>query len=282
MTDAPDIYYRPRGRISGLRAGAHPSREVGALGNFRDQLPFMAYPDARRIDVRATIGDPFENTIVRRYQHRASIDLYALVDLTASLGYRGHAHKIDLVTALCVALARSATQSGDRFGLIGCDERLREDCFILATRRRSVVGDVADRLARAPCRGSSAEGLRRAGDYLAGARKMVFVISDFVLPLPLLRQVFESIAQHDIIPIVVGDSSEDVNLPDWGLLEFADLETGVRKVAFMRPKLKREWIEREQERRAAIARLAAQFGRVPVTIADNLDIEQFSRSLMEA
>ncbi|AUC95610.1 MxaS protein [Bradyrhizobium sp. SK17] len=282
MTDGPDIHYRPRGRISGLRAGAHPSRQVGSLGNFRDQIPFMAHPDARRIDVRATIRDPFENTIVRRYQQRASIDLYAIVDLTASLGYQGHARKMDLVTTLCASLARSATQSGDRFGLIGCDEGVRSECFIPAKRRRGVADDVADRLARASCRGASAEGLRQAADYLVGARKMVFVISDFLLPLPFLRQMFESIAQHDVISVLVGDSTEDIALPDWGLMEFSDLETGARRIAFMRPKLKREWIAREQARHAAVARLAAEFGRAPVMIADHLDIDRFSRSLMEA
>ena len=65
MTDARDIVYRPRGRISGLRAGAHSSRGVGSFGTFRDQVPFLVHPDARRIDVRGTLRDPFENTLVR-------------------------------------------------------------------------------------------------------------------------------------------------------------------------------------------------------------------------
>jgi uncharacterized protein (DUF58 family) len=115
----------------------------------------MTYRDARRIDVRVNLRDPF----VRRFQFRALIDLHALIDLSGPLGYEGHARKMDLVTTLCVALARSATRAGDQFGLIGCDATPREDCFIPATQRRGIVTDVAHRLARARCHGTSAIGL---------------------------------------------------------------------------------------------------------------------------
>ena len=156
ITGGEDIAYRPRCCVSGVRFGAHPSPGAGALGAFRDHVPFMAYPDARRIDVRATLRHPFGNTFVRRFQQRASIDLYALVDLTRSLAYQGRASKMELITALCVALARSATRMGDRFGLIGCDAGVRPDCFIPATKRRGVAEEAAALLGRARCEGASA------------------------------------------------------------------------------------------------------------------------------
>ncbi len=282
MTGGQDIAYRPRGRISGVRFGAHPNPGAGALGAFRDHVPSMAYPDARRIDVRATLRDPFGNTFVRRFQQRASIDLYALVDLTGSLAYQGRGSKMELITALCVALARSATRTGDRFGLIGCDAGVRSDCFIPATKRRGVAEEAAALLGRARCKGASAAGLRQAGERLAGARKMAFLISDFLLPLGLLREIFESLAQHDVIPVIVGDASEDADLPPLGLMELADLETGARRLVFMRPELKRRWLEAERERRAEITRLARRYGRTPVRIADAFDIDSFSRDLMQA
>ncbi|MEC4589698.1 DUF58 domain-containing protein [Nitrospirillum amazonense] len=284
--DAPDIHYRPRGPVSGWRGGAHPSRQVGALGAFRDLVPFAAHPDARRIDVRATALDPFETTMVRRFRQRVAVDVYALVDLSASLRYQGQAAKAALVRDLCVALARSATRTGDRFGLIGCDAGLRQDCFLPATARRAVSADVADRLD--PSRWADtktvpgAEGLAQAVPYLAGARKMVFFISDFLLPLDLLRRVFEGLAMHDIVPVVVRDSTEGEELPDWGLLDLADLESGRRRLVFMRPGLKRRWREAEQTRQAAIRQLAGRYGRTPVMVTDRLDIDRFSRDLMEA
>ncbi len=281
MSIEPTIAYRPRGRIAGSRIGAHPSRATGTLGSFRDQVPFMAVPDARRIDVRATLRDPFGNTFVRRFAQRAAIDVYALVDLSGSLDYEGQARKRDLATEFCVALARSAIALGDRFGLIGCDDGIREDCLISATKRRGIDGEVAAVLASCPTNGASVEGLAAAADRLAGIRKMVFLVSDFLLPLPLLHDIFERLAPHDIVPIVIGDSSEDELLPDWGLIELTDLETGARNLVVMRPALKRRWIERERERRAAVWRLARRYGRTPITIADRFDIDRLSHQLLD-
>jgi uncharacterized protein (DUF58 family) len=277
-----DIHYRPRGAVSGWRIGAHHSRRVGALGTFRDLVPFMNHPDARRIDVRATALDVFEMTMVRRFRQRAAIDVYALVDLSGSLRYRGLARKSALVRDLCVALAHAATRGGDRFGLIGCDARLRQDCLLPATARRGLATDAAERLGETLWAGQGAEGLVEAAPYLAGVRKMVFLISDFLLPLDLLRRLFDSLAMHDVVPVVVRDSTEEAALPDWGLLELADLETGARRLVFMRPSLKRRWVEAEQARQAEIRRLASRFGRSPVTITDRLDPDRFSRDLLEA
>ncbi|MGY4310285.1 uncharacterized protein (DUF58 family) [Bradyrhizobium sp. USDA 4369] len=282
MTDARDIVYRPRGRISGLRAGAHPSHGVGAFGTFRDQVPFMAHPDARRIDVRGTLRDPFEHTLVRRFQQRSAIDVYALVDMTRSLSYEGRARKQDLVAELCGALARSVIRSGDRFALIGFDNDIRQDCFIPPNRRVATAEDVEARLRQAEWCGRDAEGLREAACRVAGRRKIVFVISDFLLPLDLLEKGCEALSRHDLIPVVVDDSSEGENLPDWGLLEVTDLETLQRKVVLMRPALKRRWLAQEAERRAGIRRILLRFGRAPIVITDALDVDLVSRQLMEA
>ncbi|MDZ5650005.1 DUF58 domain-containing protein [Nitrospirillum sp. BR 11828] len=291
-SDDLDIHYRPRGPITGRRAGAHPSRQVGGLGTFRDLVPFAAHPDARRIDVRATALDPFDTIMVRRFRQRASIDVYALVDLSASLRYQGHAMKAAVARELCVALARSATRIGDRFGLIGCDAVLRRDCFLPATARRGVAADVAVLLAPSRWGGPGtgmgpgpemgAGGLLEAGPYLAGARKMVFLISDFLLPLELLHRVYEGLAMHDVVPVVIRDSTEGVELPDWGLLDLADLESGGRRLVFMRPSLKRRWLAQEADRQAALRQLAARHGRAPLTVTDRLDPDEFSRALLEA
>ncbi len=282
MSEVPDIVYRPRGRVSSLRIGAHASQDAGALGAFRDQVPFMAHPDARRIDVRATLRDPLGNTYVRRFRQRIAVDVYALVDLSGSMTFRGHAAKMDLVADLCAALARSSTRSGDRFGLIGCDAVMREDCVIPATKRRAISDEVRDRLGRAECRGAHAEGLKAAAEQLTGARKLVFLISDFLFPLNLLREIFEALARHDVVPIIVRDDTEDTELPAFGLTRVVDLETGAPKLIFMRRQLKQRWIEAERQRQAEIADLARRFGRAPVMLSGVFDAEQFSRHLLEA
>lgn len=277
-----DISYHPRLRVGGVRIGAHRSRAVGSLGTFRDQVPFMSYPDARRIDIRATLRDPFENTFVRRFHQRVAIDVFVLADLTGSLDYEGEARKKDLIVAVAAALARSATRIGDRFGLFGCDERLRGDCTIYPTKRPGIVPTVVAKLQDSVCTGASAAGLLDAAAHIGGSGKMVFVVSDFLLPLDLLRRLFERLAQHDIVPVLIADSTEDLELPDWGFVELADLETGHRKLVFMRPTLKTAWMQAQAQRNEAFRMLAQQFGRSPIVVKDRFDADDFSRQLAES
>jgi uncharacterized protein (DUF58 family) len=103
-----------------------------------------------------------------------------------------------------------------------------------------------------------------------------------MLPLELLCSVFAALAQHDLIPVVIDDSTESDELPDWGLMELTDLETGQRRIVFMRPALKKRWLEQEAERRDQIRRTLQRFGRTPIAISDTLDVDMISRQLMEA
>jgi len=277
---SPDIVYRPRGRRPGHAPGAHRGRETGGAATFRDQVPFLRLPDARRIDVRATLRDPFEATYVRRYETRTAIEVWALVDLSASMRFRGEGDRPALVRALCTGLAASATRIGDAFGLIGCDATPREDCHLPASRRRAAADEVGARLDRAVPGGAGAQGLIEAGRRLAGRPKLVFVISDFRWPEGLAERVFSALAAHDVVPVMLADSAEDDALPAWGLLELDDLEGAGRRVVFMRPSLRRRWLERERERREALRRLATRFGRPPFRLADRFDAEALSRHLL--
>ncbi|MCJ2034503.1 DUF58 domain-containing protein [Methylobacterium sp. J-068] len=282
MTDAaqPDIVYRPRGRLPGTRLGAHRGRDAGGLGTFRDQVPFLRMPDARRIDVRATLRDPFEGTFVRRFEARTLVEVWALFDLTASMRFSGEADRIGLASELCVALAASATRIGDAFGLIGCDETVREEAFLPASRARGRASDVARRLAATPCTGRRADGMVQAARRLVGPPKMVFLISDFRWPEALITRVFSSLSRHDLVPVVLGDAAEAEGLPEWGLLELDDLEGAGRRVVFMRPALRRRWIARETERAETLRRIATAHGRPPFRLAGRFDPDAVSRHLL--
>lgn len=278
--DPADIVYRPRGRARGLRPGAHRGRETGGLGTFRDQVPFLRLPDARRIDLRASLRDPFEGTWVRRFETRTAVEVWALVDLSASMRFRGAGTRMDLALDLCRGLAASATRIGDGFGLIAADEAVRDELTLPATRRPGQALDAVARLARAEPRGRSADGLPEAARRLAGRPKIVFVVSDFRWPEALIERLFEGLAFHDVVPVLLTDSAEDENLPEWGLLELDDLEGAGRRVVFMRPALRRRWRAREQARLAALARIGGAYGRPPFRLADRFDAAALSRHLL--
>jgi uncharacterized protein (DUF58 family) len=276
---AADIAYRPRGRVPSGPAGAHRGVDVGGFGVFRDHASFIRYPDARRIDIRATLRDPMGETYVRRFEQRHAIDVYAIVDLSASMRFRGAARKLDLVADLVAALAFSTTRIGDRFGLLACDARLRTDLLLPATRARGAALETAERLRFVEARGASAAGFEDAANFLAGRRKLVLAISDFRWPEALVARVFRALGQHDLAPILVADSAEFHDLPSFGLVELDDLESGRRRMVLMRPTLRSQWVERETARRNALRRIALRHGRAPFVLSDAFDAESLSRHL---
>ncbi|MBG0810105.1 DUF58 domain-containing protein [Methylosinus sp. H3A] len=280
MAERLDIAYRPRGRVSNGSIGAHGGVDVGGIGVFRDHARFIQFPDARRIDIRATMRDPIGETHVRRFEQRNSIDVYALVDLSASMGFHGAARRLDIVADLCAALAFSATRIGDRFGLVACDETLRGDLLLPATRARGAAMEAAERMRGAQPRGASAQGLTEAAGLIAGRRKLVLLVSDFRWPAGFAARLFGMLAQHDLAPILIGDSAEERDLPRFGLVELDDLESGARRLVLMRPGLRRRWIAREAERRDALRRLALAHGRPPFVISDAFDADALSRHLL--
>ena len=280
VVDATDLPYILPWRSAHARVGSHRSKFEGAGGFFRDVVPLVRNPDPRRIDLRVSARDPFEGLHVRRFEQKSAVTVYVLVDVSASMGFRGSSEKLALAAQLCGALAAAARRAGDSFGLIGCDEHVRPELTFLATRGRGSELEMLSRLRNAAPRGRSVAGLREAAAMIAGRRKLVFVISDFYMPSEDIAATFGALAQHDIAPIHLSDSLEIEKLPRWGIFSLTDLEVGRRRLVVMRPRLREAWLRRSGRRRADLKTLAARYGRAPFEIGDRIDWQRFAGYLM--
>ncbi|WGF90376.1 DUF58 domain-containing protein [Marinivivus vitaminiproducens] len=275
-----EIAYRLPWRTDNVMIGGHRSRAHGGIGTFRETVPFSRRPDPQRIDLRQSLRDPFGTLHVRLYEQPAAVTVYVLVDLSASMSFRGATAKLPVAAELAGGLAVFAGKVGDRFGLIGCDGDVRPDCLLPATRRRGLADEVR-RLVVAPrTLGRSAEGLAKATPYLVGRRKLVFLISDFRMTLGQLERILASLAPNDVVPVMIEDSVEDIRLPTWGLVGLADLESGHRRLVFMRPALRRAWQHKVAERKRRLDALFARYGRAPIVIRDRLDPERVIERLL--
>ena len=83
--------------------------------------------DPRRLDLLASARDPMGRLLVRTARQRASVPVYLIADLSASMGFEGRVSKLALLADFTDALARSVHLSGDSFAFIGCDEKVRDD-----------------------------------------------------------------------------------------------------------------------------------------------------------
>ncbi|MGH8564268.1 MAG: DUF58 domain-containing protein [Gammaproteobacteria bacterium] len=82
----------------------------------------MRYPDPRRVDLRTTLYDPMGEVYVRVFHQRSTVPVYVIADVSASMGFR---EKMAVLADFTVATAASAYRTGDPFGLVACDTRVR-------------------------------------------------------------------------------------------------------------------------------------------------------------
>lgn len=271
-TDAlRDVAYSIPWRTSGIRAGAHRSYLNGGGGVFRDIVPLQMLPDPRRIAIRASLSDPFERLLVRRFEQPSAIDISVLVDVSASMAFDGRCNKLALAADLAEVLAFAAERAGDSFSLYPFDGTLREELVLRKTRSRAAHAAAIDRLRRHAPNGAGVQGVGEAGAALAGSRRLVFLISDFLWSEEDAWKAGEALASHDVVPLAIDDSLALEELPDWGLLTLRDLESGRRRLVAMRPALKARWRTLRAAQRSALRRVFDMTARDMFTIRDRID-----------
>lgn len=275
-----DVAYRVPWRSSSVRNGVHRSRMIGGGGVFKDLVPLMRHPDPRRIALRASVSDPFENLLVQRSEQTTAISVYVLVDVSASMAFQGRANKLALAADMAEALSICAARAGDQFGLIAFDQTARDELLLPRTRSRAAHRAAIDQLRAFTPHQRGVDGIAQAAGLLSGAKKLVFLISDFLWSNEDAEQAFANLSLHDVVPIEIDDSMQIDGLPEWGLLRLFDLETNTRRLVAMRPALKQAWKLRRQERRAAISARCAQSGREPFTVQDQIGWDRLISYLM--
>jgi len=213
--------------VNDVLAGEYHSVFKGQGMEFDEVRAYQPGDDIRTIDwnVTARTGHPY----VKRYVEEREITVFFLVDLSAS-GAFGSMEKLknEIAAEFCALLAFSAIKNNDKVGLIVFTDTI--ELFIPPAKGTSHVL----RLIRELLYFDPGKKRHRAGtdialalDYLGRVlhkRGVVFLVSDF------LDQNFEKklgvlARRHDLIAVTVSDPRE-FSLPDVGLLEMQDAETG--------------------------------------------------------
>lgn len=278
--EARDLAYAIPWRTSSVRAGAHKSRLWGGNGLFRDIVPLLSFPDPRRIAIRASLSDPFERLLVRRAEQPSAIDVAVLVDVSASMRFEGRCSKIEIASDIAQALAICTERTADTFALLPFDEHLRDDLTLWKTLSRAAHTDAIERLRRFVPQKRGVGGIAEAGASIAGSRKLIFLISDFLWDDDATSAAAQALAFHDVVPIEIKDSAELEDLPQWGLLNLRDLETGVSRLIAMRPSLKKRWLTLHNDQRNSIVRALDMSAREMFTIRNDVDWMRLTAHLL--
>lgn len=276
MPDVTEFQYRVPWRAASHYPGAHDARQRGTGFDLHGLAPLVEAGDPRRFDLRASLRDPFGRLLVRVYKQRSSVPIYALADVSASMSFVGQTNKYEMLMDFARSLALSAYRAGDPLAFFACDDTVQERISLPLTRRRGAGIQISDRLGAWRPKGTSARGLLDAADAIPGARALVFLLSDYHLPIELLRAVLNRLCPHVVIPVVLKDSGEK-QIPGTGIIHLYDPETGNRRPAVLRRTLEQRLRSNLTEHREQLNRCLAEFELRPLNLVDQFDANLVNR-----
>lgn len=280
MTHVRELHYRVAGAAVGLFPGHHRSRSGSSGFEFRGHAALQDAPDVRRLDLHASLRDPFGGWIVRLHSERKSIPVAMVADLSASMGFEGAQRKLEVLADFTESLAWSAWRTGDSFGFVGCEEQVRMDFRVPQTRGRGAGLALAERLRAFEPRGRSARALRDAHRHLPRQRALVFLVSDFHFPLAELEGVLDSLAPHDVVPVVLWQPSEFALGAARGLAQVREPESGAVRWLWWRPALRERWAAAHEARRDALMHALRARRLSPLFVEGAFDADAVTRHFL--
>jgi uncharacterized protein (DUF58 family) len=263
------VHYRPGWKPGGHQAGLVSGISAGMGDRLRAVVPWLEYPDPRRLDVRATLRDPYEKLWVRDFKLDTAIPVIALVDGSASMGYRGVYDRRLVVARILSVLARSAYAAGDAFGMVVANEHIHPQLRLPPKINRSAPLWIQRHWPLYQPQGQSAAGLNRCILTLPKRKALLFVISDFHWPEAQLLHLLKGLAHHDVVPIMLRDPAEAERLPDRGFAQLRDLESAEQVFVWMNRRMRQQIQARAQQHTAWLTAHTRRFGMLPHVVNDD-------------
>ncbi len=217
------IEINTRSIVNEVFSGEYHSVFKGRGMEFAEVREYQPGDDIRLIDwnVTARMGHPF----IKLFQEERELTVMLLVDVSSSGSFGTEKQlKREVAAELSAVLAFSAIKNNDKVGLIIFSDRIEK--FIPPRKGRSHVLRVIREILFYKPREATTD-IGQALEYLSRVIKRkstVFLISDF-LAENFKQSLQIASKKHDIIAISIVDPRE-VALPDAGLIELEDAETG--------------------------------------------------------
>jgi uncharacterized protein (DUF58 family) len=221
------IQIRTSHLVSNIFAGQYQSVFKGRGMEFAEVRLYQPGDEVRTIDwnVTARTGVPH----VKRYAEERELTVMLLVDASASTRFGSVKQlKSALAAELGALFAFSAIKNNDKVGLVMFTDRIE---LAVPPRKgtRHVLRVIREVLSLKPAgQGTDLAGALEHLQMVSKRRSVLFVLSDF-LDASAERALKIAARRHDVIAVVLDDPRER-ELPDVGLVELEEAETGERYV----------------------------------------------------
>ena len=249
-------------------SGDYHSSFKGQGVEFDEVRPYTPGDDVRTIDwnVTARTGMPF----IKRFSEERELTILFLVDVSGSQSYGSQRRsKMELAAEVTALLALTAIRNQDKIGLVLFSDKIVK--YIPPRKGRDSVMRLVREVLAAEDGAEGATDISEALRFLNGVQKrraVVFLVSDFISSGTAREEgesSFERLLRatahhHDLVCVPVSDPAERT-LPDIGLVEIEDPETGeLLLVDTSSAKVRREFSEKALEEESRLSRMFLKSG----------------------
>ncbi len=207
-------------------SGDYHSTFKGQGVEFDEVRPYVAGDDVRTIDwnVTARAGVPY----IKRFSEERELTVLFMVDVSGSQGYGSvRRSKMELAAEVTALLALTAIRNQDKIGLVLFSDKIVK--YIPPRKGRDSVMRLVREVLAAEDGAEGGTDVAAALKFLNGVQKrraVVFLVSDFLADREAFGRLLTAAARrHDVVCVPVEDPAESV-LPNVGLVELEDPETG--------------------------------------------------------
>ena len=212
-------------------SGDYHSTFKGQGVEFDEVRPYGPGDDVRTIDwnVTAKTGLPY----IKRFSEERELTILFMVDVSGSQGYGSvRRSKMELAAEVTALLALTAIRNQDKIGLILFSDQIVK--YIPPRKGRDSVMRLVREVLAAEDSATGGTDIAAALKFLNSVQKrraVVFLVSDFLLSsvkpqTSSFEQLLRATARHhDMVCVPVSDPAEQ-ELPNVGLVELEDPETG--------------------------------------------------------
>ena len=212
-------------------SGDYHSTFKGQGVEFDEVRPYVPGDDVRTIDwnVTAKTGLPY----IKRFSEERELTILFMVDVSGSQGYGSvRRSKMELAAEVTALLALTAIRNQDKIGLILFSDEIVK--YIPPRKGRDSVMRLVREVLAAEDSATGGTDIAAALKFLNSVQKrraVVFLVSDFLLSsvkpqTSSFEQLLRATARHhDMVCVPVSDPAEQ-ELPNVGLVELEDPETG--------------------------------------------------------
>ena len=217
------IEIRTKGLVRNIFGGEYHSAFKGTGMEFAEVRPYQFGDDIRNIDWN--VSARYDETFIKVFEEEREQTVMLAVDISGSEDFASVGqYKREMAAEICAVVAFSAIQNNDKVGLLLFSDQV--ELFVPPKKgKKHVLRLIRDLFAHQ--KKSNGTNIKVALDHLVRVlhrRSIVMMLSDFMdsnyeTSLRAIARRHDTIAVHMVDPV-------EMDLPDVGLLEVTDAETG--------------------------------------------------------